>query len=135
MGLIQQSTRSGMVECHAWGRVNNQPKISETSKGNVAHFFLVYRREYENGKPNYLSISCEMWGDDAEYCRYLEKGDYVMVDGRLEKNDYNGQSSYKIVVEQIFCKQSLQSLASASCQDDALIAEDYNNDSDGGYYA
>ena len=94
------------------GRGTSYPGLKHTksSKAVVNFSLAVEENRAVNGERNSNFFRCEAWGSTAEFiCRYFEKGQQIIVDGRLSSNTYTDKDNVKhtnifIVVEGVnFC--------------------------------
>ena len=83
-----------------WGLAANiKNTITKTGK-SVTQFSIQYGKEGETK----LYQNCTAWNDlSRKYLNRLDKGDYLLVVGRLDKDDYwserNGKDEFKLNVE------------------------------------
>lgn len=83
-----------------WGAATNiKNQITKTGK-SVTAFSIQYGKDGDNK----LYQNCNAWGDlSRKYLNRLDRGDYVLVIGRMEKDDYwsekKGVDEYKLIVE------------------------------------
>lgn len=77
------------------GRLTADPELRYTASGvAVASFTLAVGRDYKNAagerETDFISIQC--WRGTAERCaKYLHKGDFCAVEGRLQINSYQAK--------------------------------------------
>lgn len=89
------------------GRLTSYPELKHTksNKAVVDFSLAVEENRAVNGERNSNFFRCEAWGSTAEFiCRYFEKGQQIIVDGRLSSNTYTDKDNVKhtnifIVVE------------------------------------
>lgn len=103
------------------GNVTSDPELKFTASGKqLVNFTLANNRRFKKGDDWEEAVSfvnCVIWGDVAEYfCASVQKGDRVVVIGRLDQETWEtegGQkrSNFKINVEEVAV-----SLKSAMCQ-------------------
>lgn len=84
------------------GRLARDPelKVIESNQKTVAKIVVAVNRDYidNNGesKADYIPVS--VWGKRAEViCKYLQKGSFISVSGRLNTGNYedkNGNKKY-----------------------------------------
>lgn len=83
-----------------WGSAANiKNALTKTGK-SVTSFSIQYGKEGDNK----LYQNCNAWGDlSRKYLNRLDRGDTVLVIGRMEKDDYwsekNGTDEFKLIVE------------------------------------
>lgn len=94
------------------GRLTDHPELKHTKndKAVVDFSLAVEDSRTANGERNVNFFKCEAWGSTAEFiCKYFEKGQQIIVDGRLSVNNYTDKDNVKrtnvfIVVEGVnFC--------------------------------
>lgn len=94
------------------GRFTDHPELKHTKndKAVVDFSLAVEDSRTTNGERNVNFFKCEAWGSTAEFiCKYFEKGQSIIVDGRLSVNNYTDKDNVKrtnvfIVVEGVnFC--------------------------------
>ena len=77
------------------GRLTADPELRYTQNGTaVASFTLAVGRDYKNDEgerpTDFIDIQC--WRNTAENCaKYMHKGDFCAVDGRLQINSYQAK--------------------------------------------
>ena len=106
------------------GRLTRDPEVSSSASGTTfARFSIAVDRRFKReGEPDADFFNCTSFGKQAEFVeRYLKKGTKVVVNGRLQNDNYTkkeGQKVYgvRIMVEEI------------------EFAESKNASSDGGSY-
>ena len=90
MGYIKTSNNQMVV----WGQVTQDATFRHFDSGkNVCNFSLKYGRAESNGQGSKkgLFINVSAWGKTGEYASGLEKGDYVICAGTLERDDYRSK--------------------------------------------
>lgn len=94
------------------GRFTDRPELKHTKndKAVVDFSLAVEESRTVNGERNVNFFKCKAWGNTAEFiCKYFEKGQQIIVDGRLSVNNYTDKDNIKhtnvfIVVEGVnFC--------------------------------
>ncbi len=93
------------------GNLTRDPEVRFTPSGTpVANFRIAVNHRYKQGgemKDDVCYIDIVVFGKQAETCgQYLNKGDGVIVDGRLqerrwETDDGQKRSKYEIVAQQV----------------------------------
>lgn len=83
-----------------WGGATNIKNQITKSGKSVTSFSIQYGKEGENK----LYQNCNAWGDlSRKYLNRLDRGDTVLVIGRMEKDDYwsekKGSDEFKLIVE------------------------------------
>ena len=90
MGYIKTSNNQMVV----WGQVTQDATFRHFDSGkSVCNFSLKYGRAESNGQGSKkgLFINVSAWGKTGEYASGLEKGDYVICAGTLERDDYRSK--------------------------------------------
>lgn len=88
------------------GNLTRDPEVRYTPSGSaVASFAVAVNRKYKQGdetKEEVSYIDITVWGKQAESCgQYLNKGDSVLIDGRLQQRRWeteDGQKRNKVEV-------------------------------------
>lgn len=84
------------------GRLTGDPELRTTTSGvNVANFRIAVERDFKNteGERGTDFISCTAWRSTAEFIeKFFHKGDMILVDGRLQNNEYTDKDGNKRVV-------------------------------------
>lgn len=80
------------------GRLTEVPELKHTPSGKAVTSFSIAVEDNVavNGerKTNFFKI--EAWGAAAEFvCKYFEKGQQIIVDGRLTTNTYTDKNNVK----------------------------------------
>jgi len=83
------------------GNLTRDPEVRKTASGTaVATLGLAMSESYRNAagetvdKPCYVDVVT--WGDQAENCaKYLKKGRAVLVDGKLQFEEWEGKGGEK----------------------------------------
>lgn len=87
------------------GRLTRDPEIRYTQSGKaVARMSLAVNRTFNKDQADFFTLVA--WEKQAEFCgRYLKKGSSIVVEGRIENNNYekDGVKHYadQIVAERI----------------------------------
>ena len=89
------------------GRLTKKPELKQTqSNKSVCEFSVAVNRGIKDEEDNYIIdfINCRVWNKLAEnLCQYKDKGDYVIVQGKLyidhyvDKEKKNRITSYVLV--------------------------------------
>ena len=94
------------------GRLTDHPELKHTNSGKAVTSFSIAVEDNRtvNGERKTNFFKCEAWGASAEFiCKYFEKGQQIIIDGRLTSNTYTDKNENKrkdvyIVAEGInFC--------------------------------
>jgi single-strand DNA-binding protein len=115
------------------GNLTRDPEVRFTPSGTpVANFRIAVNHRYKQGgemKDDVCYIDIVVFGKPAESCgQYLNKGDGVIVDGRLqerrwETDDGQKRSKYEIVAQQVrFLPKRQGGSAPAGPPEDAAAA-------------
>ena len=90
----------------AWGYLSKDASFRKFDSGKqVANFSICYGSEpgEDGGRRKYKYIGVDAWGLLGLYASAFEKGDTVLVAGRLEKDEYRSQKKgfdiYKIIAD------------------------------------
>ena len=89
------------------GNLTRDPDFNETSSGkSVARMSIAVNRQYcKDNTVDFFNLTA--WNKTAEICaKYLHKGSKVIVEGKLQTNQYddkdgNRRIAYDIVIDQI----------------------------------
>ncbi len=101
------------------GRLTKDPEIRHTKTGvTVAIFSVACQRDYagaEGGTPKTDFFNTEAWRGTAEFIeRNFHKGDMIVVQGRLQNDEWtdrdgNKRVTTKIVAERVYFGESKRS--------------------------
>ena len=87
------------------GRVTKEIELKQTTAGNsVAEFSLAVKRSFKNANGEYESdfFNCVAFSKSAEtISRYVNKGDQIGIEGRLQTRNYTNSEGRKIYVTEI----------------------------------
>lgn len=114
MGVLKSKD---LIVC--WGSVAQDARSRVLPSGkNVTNFGIRYDYETNSeGRNMGLFLNCDAWGDTARYCAGLERGDRILVCGKLIYDDYRSKKEskevYKINVEFV----SVQPVAEEAYED------------------
>ena len=99
------------------GRLTKDPDIRNTGSTTIARFSLAVDRRFKReGQPDADFFNFVSFGRQAEFAeKYLKKGMKVVVQGRLQNNNYqkDGKMVYsnEIVVDAVeFCEKKEQTV-------------------------
>lgn len=74
------------------GRLTKKPELKQTKNGkSIADFSIAINRGVKNEEGEYITdyVNCRVWNKTAEnLCNYQDKGDYILVQGRLQNDNY-----------------------------------------------
>ena len=90
MGYIKTSNNQMVI----WGQVAQNATFRCFDSGkSVSNFSVKYGRAESDGQGSKkgLFINVSAWGKTGEYASGLEKGDYVLCAGTLERDDYRSK--------------------------------------------
>lgn len=94
-----------MNKCVMIGRVTKDLELKQTTAGNsVAEFSLAVKRSFKNANGEYESdfFNCVAFSKSAEtISRYVNKGDQIGIEGRLQTRNYTNSEGRKIYVTEI----------------------------------
>lgn len=121
------------------GRLTKDPEITSTAAGTtVARFSIAVDRRFKrDGDPEADFFSCNAFGKTAEFIeKYLKKGTKVVLDGRMENNNYTnkeGQKVYdnKVIVNEIEFAESKNAASNNAAQEQQTSSDDFLNVPDG----
>ena len=77
------------------GNLTRDPEIRYTQSGKaIARLGLAVSRRFSRDTTDFFNLTA--WDKQAEFCgRYLKKGSSVIVEGRVENNNYEGKDGVK----------------------------------------
>jgi single stranded DNA-binding protein (ssb) len=82
------------------GRLGKDPEIRYTQAGKAVASFSIAVKRYKSEESDWIDIVA--WGVLAESCgNALQKGSYVMVDGRIQNRSYEAQDGTKRRVTEV----------------------------------
>lgn len=91
------------------GRTTAKPELRYTQSGvGVVNFTLAVNRKFrnENGDFDADFISCVAFRKTAEtIAEYIEKGDLLGVEGRIQTRNYENQNGQKVYVTEVVVDQ------------------------------
>lgn len=98
-----------MNKVYQSGRLVKEPEIITATSGiKIAKLTIAVKRKYKNEQGEYDSdfFNCSAFRNSADYIeKYVKKGSFVNICGRLENRSYesNGEKKYytEIVIEEI----------------------------------
>ena len=127
MGVLKSKD---LIMC--WGTIAQDARSRTLPSGKIVTNFGI-RYDYEtgpDGRNTGIFLNCDAWGDIGRYCAGLERGDRVLVCGKLIYDDYRSKKEskeiYKINVEFV----NVQPVAEEdyggfdTSEDDAVTSED-----------
>ena len=81
------------------GRLTRDPELRRTGNGvAVTSFRIAVKSDYKDGNDNKKTIyvDCQAWRTGAEYiCKYFTKGRMIVVDGKLDLNEWTDKDNNK----------------------------------------
>ena len=87
------------------GRLTKTPELKKTTTGiSTASFGMAVERDYKDsdGKKPVDFLNCVAWRNTAEFVsRYFNKGDRILVEGRVETRSWQDQNGQKRTVVEI----------------------------------
>ena len=91
------------------GRATAKPELRYTQSGvGVVNFTLAVNRKFRNENGDFDSdfISCVAFRKTAEViAEYIEKGDLLGVEGRIQTRNYENQNGQKVYVTEVVVDQ------------------------------
>lgn len=119
------------------GRLTKDPEIRYNNEGKaIARFSLAVDRGYKDSNGNYLTDFFNMvaFGGTAEFIeKYIHKGVKILVEGRLQNNNYekDGKKVYsdQIIADKVeFCESKKSQESQTDNDGFNQVSEDYNED-------
>lgn len=87
------------------GRLTKEPEVKNTSNQTAyANFTLACDRPYKNDQGKFEAdfINCTAWRQTALFIgQYFNKGDQIVVSGRLQTRSYEDNSGSKVKVTEV----------------------------------
>lgn len=80
------------------GRITHDLTLSHTNNGKVyCNFSIAVNRDrVVDGQPDADFFNCTVWGKQAEnLCNYQQKGNKILVEGRVQNSTYEDQQGQK----------------------------------------
>lgn len=90
------------------GRYTNKPEIRYTSSNKpVAIFTLAVNRDFKNSDGNYDTdfFNCKSFINAETIAKYCDKGDLVLVDGRVQNRTYEDNEGNKKYITEVICNR------------------------------
>ena len=117
------------------GRLTKDPEITSTAGGTtIARFSIAVDRKFKHdGEPEADFFTCNAFNKTAEFVeRYIKKGTKVVIDGRIQNDNYTnkeGQKVYgtKIVVNEIEFAESKNAANNNAAQEQQPSNNDFLN--------
>ena len=77
------------------GRLTAKPELKQTANGiATTRFNLAVNRTYDNTQTDFIPV--QVWRKQAEnICRYLDKGNRVSIEGRIQVDSYTDKEGNK----------------------------------------
>ena len=121
------------------GRLTKDPEITSTAAGTtIARFSVAVDRKFKReGEPEADFFTCNAFSKTAEFVeRYIKKGTKVVVDGRIQNDNYTnkeGQKVYgvKIIVNEIEFAESKNAAANNEATEQQTTSDNFLNVPDG----
>lgn len=87
------------------GNLTKKPDVIETKGDSVlARFTIAVSRDYSENETDFFNVSA--WGKLAEICdKYLDKGNKVLVAGRLRNHNYEDKEGIKRLSTEIVAER------------------------------
>jgi len=86
------------------GRLTRDPEVRATNTGStvVSYSLAVNRRFKREGDPEADFFNCIVFGKGAEFAeKYLKKGMQILIEGRLQNNNYTNKQGEKVYGMQV----------------------------------
>jgi len=95
------------------GRITDKPELRQTNTNkSVTNFDLAVNRTFGEKETDFFKIV--VWGKTAEFvCQYVEKGDLLGLDGRLQTRNYENAEGQKVYITEMVA-ESVQKLTPKS---------------------
>lgn len=74
-------------------------QVGQNNSSKTTFSVKASEKTLPDGKKEPQWTSCVAWHDMARACAGFKKGDFVLVVGRMENNEYNGKVYKNLVVE------------------------------------
>ena len=89
------------------GRLTKDPAKRTTASGkSVCSFSLAVDRDGKNEENAADFPDCVAWENQADYVsEYLNKGDLIAVQGRLQTRNYEDETGKKVYVTEVVCRK------------------------------
>lgn len=88
------------------GRVVAEPELRTTQNGiSVTTIRIAVERSHKNADGEKVSdfFTCVAWRGTAEFVeKYFHKGELIIVDGKLQNNEYTDKDGNKRIVAQVY---------------------------------
>lgn len=83
------------------GNLTRDPELKVTASGkSLARMSIAVSRQYSKESADYFNLTA--WDKTAEFCaQYLKKGSAVLIEGRVENDNYekNGVKHYGVNIQ------------------------------------
>ena len=95
------------------GRITDKPELRQTNTNkSVTNFDLAVNRTFGEKETDFFKVVA--WGKTAEFvCQYVEKGDLLGLDGRLQTRNYENAEGKKVYITEMVA-ESVQKLTPKS---------------------
>ena len=89
------------------GRITKDFELRRGGQNNTAYgTFTIANNAFKNNQEKTNFIDCKVVGHNAEYvAKYLKKGSFVMVSGRLKTRTYQDKNGNNVKVVEISAKE------------------------------
>jgi len=91
------------------GRITAKPELRYTNSNvGVCNFTIAVTRKFKDNNGVYQSdfINCVAFKKTAELiCEYINKGDLLGIEGRIQTRSYEGQDGKKVYVTEVVVEQ------------------------------
>ena len=94
------------------GNLGMDPEMKTFDNGQMARFSIATSEKYTNGKGEQVENTqwhnVVAWGKTAEIAeKYLQKGQQVAIEGKLETRQYDDKDGQKRYITQVVCNELL----------------------------
>jgi single-strand DNA-binding protein len=117
------------------GNLTKDPEYKVISDKRLVTFRVAVNESIGNGKEETLYLDVDGWGNHAEYADSvkLQKGDRVILDGRLRQRSFEAKdgsnrtvysilpSTFSKVVKPVFSKSATPTTSSSSTEEETVF--------------
>ncbi len=119
------------------GRLCADPEMRRTNSGTAVCSFRVAWSETVKDRETKLFLNCVAWQGTAELvCKYWQKGQQILLEGRLSTRDYddrdgNKRSVTELTVDRVhFCGKAENAQGTLTSSKSGLVEMDEDDDPD-----
>lgn len=90
------------------GRYTNKPELyTTTSNKAIATFTLAVNRDFKNANGDYDTdfFNCKSFINAEAIVKYCDKGDLVLIDGRVQNRTYEDDKGNKKYITEVICNK------------------------------